>query len=104
MSPLGVRFVANLLGCTEQTIRFWEQDKCRPRSQQMAKLIEFLGYDPLPEVSTLGQRLLRYRQQHGLTQRGLARNLGVDPSSIWAWETGEHKPSPKSMLLIQNLL
>ncbi len=97
-------FVAHLLGCTEQTIRFWEQDKCRPRSQQMAKLIEFLGYDPLPEVSTLGQRLLRYRQQHGLTQRGLARKLKVDPSSIWAWETEEHKPSPKSMLLIQQLL
>ena len=97
-------FVAILLGCTEQTIRFWEQDKCRPRPLQMAKLIQFLGYDPPPEVSTLGQRLLRYRQQHGLTQRGLARKLGIDPSSIWAWEIGEHKPSLKSMLLIQQLL
>lgn len=53
--------VAKLLGCTEQTIRFWEQDRYKPRSQQMAKLSEFLGYDPLPEVSTLGRRLLRYR-------------------------------------------
>ena len=96
--------VAKLLGCTEQTIRFWEWDRYKPRHQQMAKLIGFLGYDPLPEVSTLGQRLLRYRQRYGLTQRGLAQQMGVDPSSIWAWETGAHKPNPKSMQLIKQLL
>ena len=30
--------------------------------------------------------------------------LKVDPSSIWAWETGEHRPNPKPMLLIKQLL
>lgn len=56
---LGVGLVANLLGCTEQTIRSWEQDKCRPQSEQMAKPIEFLGYDPLPEPVSLGEQLMR---------------------------------------------
>ena len=97
-------FVAHLLGCTEQTVRFWEQDKYKPRSQQVAKLIEFLGYDPLPEATEIGGQLIRYRQYHGLTQRGLAWKLEVDPSSIWAWETGEHRPNSKSMLLIKQLL
>ena len=70
----------------------------------MAKLIEFPGYDPPSEVSTLGQRLFRYRQRHGLTQRRLARKMKVDHSSIWAWETGEHKPNSQSMLRIQQLI
>ena len=97
-------FVAILLGCTEQTIRFWEQGRTRPRHWYMPKLIEFLGYDPMAEPTSIGQRLIRYRQSHGLTQRGLARILGVDPSSVWAWETSEHNPSPKSLLLIRQLL
>jgi DNA-binding transcriptional regulator YiaG len=96
--------VAKLLGCTTQTIRFWEWDRFKPRHQQMTKLVAFLGFDPLPGPTDLGEKIVRFRQHHGLTQRGLAEKMGVDPSSIWAWETGEHKPSPKSASLIEKLL
>ena len=90
-------FVAILLGCTEQTIRFWEQDRALLKPQHMAKLIEFLGHDPLPEATSIGEQLIRYRQRHGLTQRALARPLRVDPSSVWAREKSKHQPIQKSL-------
>jgi transcriptional regulator with XRE-family HTH domain len=40
----------------------------------------------------LGTRIRKRRQQLRLTQKELARRLGVDPSSVASWEKGEHFP------------
>ena len=50
-------------------------------------IIAFLEYDPRPEPRTFGERIRMTREGQGLTQRELARRLGVDPSTVWIWET-----------------
>lgn len=37
-------------------------------------------------------RIRFYREQLGLTQKQLAERLGVTPSAITMWESGERKP------------
>jgi transcriptional regulator with XRE-family HTH domain len=34
-----------------------------------------------------------YRLKAGLSQIKLAAKLGIDPSALWKWEKGRHKPS-----------
>jgi DNA-binding transcriptional regulator YiaG len=61
------------------------------------RVIAFLGYDPSPERSeslSLGERVVRARQRTGMTQKDLARRLGVDPSTLAHWEYGRREPMP----------
>lgn len=50
-------------------------------------ILAFLGYDPRPEAQTFGERIRRKRAGEGLTIEGLAERLGLDPATVWAWET-----------------
>jgi len=56
-------------------------------------MIEFLGRDPFEKkTENLGEKLREYRRIHGLTQKKLAEQLGVDPTMLAGWESGKHKP------------
>ncbi len=97
------RDVALLLGCTEQSIRFWEQDKTTPIYRYLAKVIEFVGYDPFPPPETIGEKVKRYRAISGLTQQQLAEQLAVDESTIRGWENGLHRPIQKMRTMLAEL-
>lgn len=43
----------------------------------------------------VGNQLREYREQHGLTQAKLAGKLGIYPTTVKRWESGESRPSPK---------
>jgi DNA-binding XRE family transcriptional regulator len=60
----------------------------RPRPQ----IIRFLGYKPLPEGKTWGERLVRHRKSPGITQAEAARRIGVDQGTLAKWERGERQP------------
>lgn len=96
------RDVAKLLGCTVQSIRFWEQDKTQP-IPNMPRVIEFLGYVPFPQPQTRSERLKRYRLVHGLTQRELAKQLRVSQDSVIGWESGSHMPTGRSVEVLRGL-
>jgi transcriptional regulator with XRE-family HTH domain len=89
------REVAEMLGVAESTICGWEVGRTSPQLRFIPRIITFLGYDPLDEVSheTLGERIVATRQRLGMTQRQLARALGVDPTTVGRWERGAGKPS-----------
>jgi len=89
------RELAKKIGTDNQTIRNWEVDRTKPTHRHMPRVIEFLGYDPFPEPVNLGQRLRGYRRVHGLTQRQLAKRLGIDPSTLADWETARHRPAER---------
>lgn len=55
-------------------------------------VIEFLGYDPRPEPSAIGERITFWRTARGLSQEEMARRLGVDPSTLAKWESGRRVP------------
>jgi transcriptional regulator with XRE-family HTH domain len=42
---------------------------------------------------SLGAKLVGERQARGLSQRALARELGVGLRSVLRWENGENEPS-----------
>jgi len=81
-----------LIGVDAMTILNWEKGHSNPRLPAMPKIIEFLGYNPLPAGQTFGERLRLHRIEVGLTQQQLAQKLGINPSTLAHWEQGRHKP------------
>jgi transcriptional regulator with XRE-family HTH domain len=55
-----------------------------------------LGCDPFEkETATLGDKIRKYRQIHGLSQKKLAEQLGVDSTTLAGWEKTEHHPNKR---------
>jgi DNA-binding XRE family transcriptional regulator len=78
--------VALILGVTESTVTNWEKHRTNPTLHLFPKIIEFLGYDPMPtETKTLGDMLLRYRKSRGVTQKELAMKIEIDLDSYLTW-------------------
>jgi len=88
--------VAEQIDVAEATIVNWELNHTSPEIRYISRIIAFLGRDPCARPSdTLGQRLIAYRQKMGLSQKKLARQLGIDPATLGRWERGNGLPSPK---------
>jgi transcriptional regulator with XRE-family HTH domain len=96
--------VAERIGVNPLTITNWEGNASQPPVQYIPAIIQFLGYDPLEPSTSFPQRLIATRRARGLTQRQLASELGVDPSTIQGWERGLREPSWKKRELISALL
>jgi transcriptional regulator with XRE-family HTH domain len=75
-----------------ETYANWEKDRCYPAMKHWPGIIEFLGFDPNPEPSTFGERLIAYRRRKGLSRKILAATLAVDEGTLWRWEIGRRKP------------
>ena len=93
------------LNVSDITIYLWEKNKVQPSLAQIPKIIEFLGRDPFAkEAENLGERIREYRRVHGLTQKKFAAQLGIDPTTLASWETGEHQPTKKLFYKIKSAL
>ncbi len=89
----------------DTTIYLWERNKGSPSLAQIPKIIEFLGRDPFEKrVESLGENIREYRRIHGLTQKRLAEQLGVDETTLASWENGEHHPSKKLLEKISDTI
>jgi DNA-binding transcriptional regulator YiaG len=90
--------VAEIIGVTEETICNWEKHRFTPDSWRMPKIFEFLGYVPdtlAKSISgtSLGEKIIAYREIVGMTQSSLARQLGVAPGTVSRWEKNMAMPS-----------
>ena len=89
----------------DTTVYLWEKNRVKPSLAQIPKIIEFLGYDPFEkETENLGAKIQDYRRVHGLSQKKLAEQLGVDQTTLAGWERGEHKPSKKPLYKLNSLI
>ncbi len=60
----------------------------------MPRILKFLGYIPFEmETSSLGEKIKTYRRTHGLTQKALAKQLKIDPTTLARWEKGKGIPT-----------
>ena len=60
----------------------------------MPKVIEFLGYVPFEKnPETLGEKIVYNRRLKGMTQKELARQIGVDPTTLARWERRNRVPA-----------
>jgi DNA-binding XRE family transcriptional regulator len=87
------------------TITNWENNKYEPHISYYKEIISFLEYYPFThDTATIGGRILKYRRLHGLTHRQMGRKVGVNATTIAAWESGENKPQENSLFKLQKLL
>lgn len=76
-----------------------------PDHLHTAKIAEILGYDPFSaEGITLAARLVNWRKARGLRQKDLARQIGVDPSTLARFERGRRYPTGKYLSDIESVL
>jgi transcriptional regulator with XRE-family HTH domain len=80
------REVASKLGVALDTYRFWETDRTRPRAASWARIIGWLGYDPAPELETIGERLRAKRRALGWTEAEVAAHFGWDDATVRRYE------------------
>lgn len=77
------------------TVLNWETNHTQVATRFLPKVIAFLGYDPRQEVGQLGERIRALRERQGLSQEALAGKLGLNRSTVTAWEQGRVlKPFP----------
>ena len=86
------REAAKRIGVTESTVYNWEK-VMEPEVRFLPKIIEFLGYNPLPEARTLGEQIVRCRKMLGLSRKKMAKHLGVDEGTLAGWERDIRVPS-----------
>jgi transcriptional regulator with XRE-family HTH domain len=70
-----------------------------PRDLQLAE-----QSGPPQTRESLPQRLLRLRQERGLSRSEVAERTGVSPPSVWAWEVGKTTPREKHLFSLANAL
>jgi transcriptional regulator with XRE-family HTH domain len=99
------REVAEKLGVTASTIWNWEANHSSPQLRLIPKVIAFLGYDLCcTQPGSFGERLLADRRAQGMSQKGLAYLLGVDPGTLGKWERGQSHPSERLLPKLEDLL
>ncbi|MEW8001043.1 MAG: helix-turn-helix transcriptional regulator [Candidatus Thiodiazotropha endolucinida] len=81
--------VAPRLGVNPWTLRNWELNRTKPSVQYCPAIMDFLGYCPYQRGDTLGRKIMLHRTHQGLSQRDLARIVGIDPGTISRWEADE---------------
>ena len=64
----------------------------------------FLGYDPTPEPTTMGQQTLAHRRRHGLSRKALSGSLNIDEATLCRWELDKRTPKSTPHLLAVALL
>ena len=97
------KHVAAQIGADEMTICNWELGLTEPEIRFIPKIIEFLGYNPLPEAQTFSEQIIRCRKTLGLSIKQLARNLSVDEGTLARWELGIRIPDGKYLNIIQRI-
>ena len=90
------KHVASEVGCSKASLTNWEKGHAEPELRFLPAILRFLGYDPRPEPASFGGRIRAAREATGLSERELARRLGLDPGTLAAWERDEiRRPYPR---------
>jgi len=83
--------VAAKIGVTTSTIWNWEHG-WNIDLRSMPRIIEFLGYNPIPCPDDVMEKLAWYKQVNGLTFEDLGAEMNRDPEQLTDWLRGRHKP------------
>lgn len=95
---------AKLLTVTEDCYFNWEGGKAFPQIQYMPKITEFLGYMPVEiDVMVFMGKVKYYRFIKGLSHKKMGKLLGVDATTVGAWENGTSIPHPENSLKFEEL-
>ncbi len=74
--------VAEQLGVDTTTLTNWTKKRSQPDLRCLPRVIRWLGLDPRQTGPTIGETLIRYCEERGISQTKMAAMLGVDPSAL----------------------
>ncbi|WP_332882192.1 helix-turn-helix transcriptional regulator [Geothermobacter hydrogeniphilus] len=83
--------VAAKLSVTTPTVWNWE-NRGSVDLRFIPRVIEFLGYNPIPQPEDLLGKLAWYKQVNGLSLEQLGVEMERDPEQLADWLSGRHKP------------
>jgi DNA-binding XRE family transcriptional regulator len=93
------------LGTNAWTMKHWEEHlKSRIEIRFYPAILEFLGYNPLPEPKTRGQAIRRGRHTGGWSRARLAKAAGVDEGTIQRLENDRKDMAKKLAQAVCNVL
>jgi transcriptional regulator with XRE-family HTH domain len=84
---------AEHLGVHATSVANWLKGRRGPDLRCWPQIIWFLGYDPRPAATSVGEALVKWREGRGQSQKELAGQLQVDPGTLARWERGERAPT-----------
>ncbi|CAC9542531.1 hypothetical protein [uncultured Gammaproteobacteria bacterium] len=90
--------IGKVIGTDNFTIVNWEKNSTKNiPAKYYPKIMEFLTYCPFEKPpTTFAEKIKLHRLHQGLNQKQFAQLLGVDPTTVKFWESGERKPSKKN--------
>jgi transcriptional regulator with XRE-family HTH domain len=75
--------MAVTIGVDTTTIYNWENNRTAPPARFIPKISIFLGYEPGgSKPVTFGEKIRRYRYLRGISQKELARQMEIDPTTL----------------------
>ncbi|MGI9417798.1 MAG: helix-turn-helix domain-containing protein [Geminicoccaceae bacterium] len=96
--------VARVLRISDASYHNWENDYREPMVRFMPRLIKWLGYDPFPEPTTAGEEIISKRRRAGISRKRLAKEMGIDESTLEKIEKSQIVLKPYVVRLISRLL
>jgi transcriptional regulator with XRE-family HTH domain len=97
--------LAEMLSVDPATVRGWERRGHRPWPGLHARLAGLLGLPTAADAgATSGGRLRAARLHAGLTQRELAKRVGVGQQAVSGWESGEETPTGRQGVRLSEIL
>ena len=105
MRLLAKMMLHRFLGLLRIALHFGRTEKSIPQIQYAPKIIQFWGITPYSfETKTLCGRIKNYRHVHGLSHKKLGKMLGVDATTVGAWEANESPPERPNLERLNELL
>ena len=98
------REVAERIGADPCSVTNRELNRTKPALWLLPAIVRFLGYAPWAAGASVGERLLAYRRERGLSQSALAQLIDVDPGTLRRWERGLRVPTSRYARLAQGFL
>jgi hypothetical protein len=92
------------MGVTASTIWNWGNGWSSITLSCIPKVIEFLGYNPIPWPDDLMERLAWYKQVNGLTLEHLGAEMGCDPEHLADWLSGRQNPCRRNLEISKSFL
>lgn len=93
---------ARQVGVSNAAVSRWERGAVPRRRSVLQQLAAHevprpVGHKPIWLSTAFGENLTKLRLKAGLSQKALGQAIGVDDTSISAWETGRHIPGEENL-------
>lgn len=95
---------ARAIGTNAWSLRDWEENRRTIRPLFLPGVIAFLGYDPRPAATTLGELIRREHLARGWSLARLAAKAQVDPATIRRIEMDTPRLGRRSVRWVSRIL